>query len=180
MRNAITDLADYLDSEQVTQFIEDLDLAVDAQLLLIVRLVRILSLDLQQVAEDILIDERLSYASYLILFSALYGEHYAAQGGFKPSELSELHGTTRPTASALIGQLEDEGLLERQQDQADRRQFIIKLTPAGQALALEYSDKHFRAMETWFSEFERDEIEILHQLLHKLQLNINKADETPS
>ena len=172
MSNAIADLADYLDSEQVAHFIEDLDLAVDAQILLVVRLIQILSRELQQVADDILTDERSSYASYRLLLSILYGEQYAPQGGLRPSDLSELHGTTRPTTSALVAQLEDEGLIERQQDQADRRQFIIKLTPAGQALALEYSKLHFCAMATWFSGFDKEEIETLHQLLYKLQLNI--------
>ena len=130
MSDVIADLADYLESEQVAQFIENLDLTADVQILLLVRLMRILVRDLQQVAEDILTDERLSYASYRLLLSALYGEQCASQGGFKPSDLSELQGTTRPTTSAHVGRLEDEGLIERQQDQADRRQFIIKLTPA--------------------------------------------------
>jgi DNA-binding MarR family transcriptional regulator len=172
MSNAIADLADYLESEQLAQFIEDLDLAVDVQILLVVRLMPILARDLQRAAEDILTDERLSYASYRLLLSAHYGEQYAPQGGYKPSELSDLHGTTRPTTSVLVAQLEDAGLIERQQDPTDRRQIIVKLTPAGQALALEYSRMHVRAMEDWFSRFDKEEIETLHLLLQKLKLNI--------
>ena len=40
----------------------------------------------------------------------------------------------RPTATRVIARLEESGLVDRTQDPADRRSFVVALTPAGREL----------------------------------------------
>lgn len=50
-----------------------------------------------------------------------------------PSELAEKAGVSRATMTGLIDGLQREGLIERLEDDEDRRKYTIKLTAAGQA-----------------------------------------------
>lgn len=57
----------------------------------------------------------------------------ACEGPARVSDLAALMGVKNPAASMLIQQLESEGLLARQHDEADNRVVIVSLTPAGEA-----------------------------------------------
>jgi DNA-binding MarR family transcriptional regulator len=92
-----------------------------------------------------------------------------------PSEISERQGTSRNTVSALIRNLEDEGLVERDLDKEDRRKFNIRLTEAGRALVSEHASKHMRIIAGCFSTLNGDEQEALSQILNKLGENIHAA-----
>src|SRR5258707_1355673 len=54
-------------------------------------------------------------------------------GPLSPSELAELERIKRPTATRIIGHLEDAGLVERVRDPEDGRGSILSATPAGRA-----------------------------------------------
>jgi len=49
-----------------------------------------------------------------------------------PSDLADKAGVTKATMTGFIDGLEREGLVSRLMDTADRRKFLISLTPAGQ------------------------------------------------
>jgi DNA-binding MarR family transcriptional regulator len=51
-------------------------------------------------------------------------------GPLSPSELAELERIKRPTATRIIGHLEDAGLVERVRDPEDGRGSILSATPA--------------------------------------------------
>ena len=55
-------------------------------------------------------------------------------GPITPSELAVRERIQRPTATRVIARLEETGLVDRTQDPADRRSFVVALTPAGRAL----------------------------------------------
>jgi DNA-binding MarR family transcriptional regulator len=55
-------------------------------------------------------------------------------GPLTPSELAGRERIQRPTATRLIARLEETGLVDRTQDPADRRSFVVALTPAGREL----------------------------------------------
>ena len=57
-----------------------------------------------------------------------------ATGRSRPSELAARERIQRPTATRVIARLEETGLVDRTQDPADRRSFVVALTPAGRAL----------------------------------------------
>ncbi|WP_317620628.1 MarR family winged helix-turn-helix transcriptional regulator [Actinoplanes sp. KI2] len=59
-----------------------------------------------------------------------------AAGPLTAGEIAEAHGIDRPYATAIIDQLETDGLAERTTDPADRRRKLIALTPKGHAAAV--------------------------------------------
>ena len=58
----------------------------------------------------------------------------AREGPLTPSELAEREGVQRPTATALIGRLEQEKLISRTRDPLDGRSCRVRLTTEGRAL----------------------------------------------
>src|SRR4051795_5079746 len=69
-------------------------------------------------------------------------------GGLKMNELSRLLMVTGGNVTAIVDQLEKEGLVERLDEPADRRAFRIRLTRAGQRTFGEMA----RAHEQWVVE----------------------------
>ena len=55
-------------------------------------------------------------------------------GPMTPSELAARERIQRPSATRLVAHLEAEGLIERVVDPADRRSYLISITPDGTAL----------------------------------------------
>ena len=89
--------------------------------------------------------------------------------GLKMSELSRLLMVTGGNVTAIVDQLEKEGLVERLEEPADRRAFCIRLTRAGEKSFAEMA----RAHEAWVVELlagmsRRDQDELL-KLLAKLK-----------
>jgi len=62
--------------------------------------------------------------------------------GVKMNELSRLLMVTGGNVTAIVDQLEDEGLVERVDQPADRRAFFIKLTRAGGRRFAEMAREH--------------------------------------
>src|SRR5215207_4291670 len=55
-------------------------------------------------------------------------------GPLTPSELARMERIQRPTATRIVGRLEDAGLVERVDDPADRRSFTVSATADGRGL----------------------------------------------
>src|SRR5437763_3241816 len=64
-------------------------------------------------------------------------------GPLSPSELAERERIKRPTATRIVGHLEDAGLLERVKDPADGRGSILSVTAEGRSVL-----KRLRARKT--------------------------------
>jgi len=90
-------------------------------------------------------------------------------GGLKMNELSRMLMVTGGNVTAIVDQLEREGLVERLDDAADRRAFRIRLTPLGRKTFAEMA----RAHEEWVVELlaglSRREHDELLKLLAKLK-----------
>ena len=90
-------------------------------------------------------------------------------GGLKMNALSRLLMVTGGNVTAIVDQLEKEGLVERLDEPDDRRAFRIRLTRAGQRAFAEMA----RAHEGWIAELlgglTRKEHEDLLKLLAKLK-----------
>lgn len=54
-------------------------------------------------------------------------------GPLTPSELATREGIQRPSATRVVGRLEEEGLIVREQDPADRRSSRVRVTETGTA-----------------------------------------------
>ena len=91
------------------------------------------------------------------------------RGGLKMNELSRLLMVTGGNVTAIVDQLEKEGLVERLDEPDDRRAWLIRLTAAGQKSFAEMA----RAHEQWIVELlgglSRREQEELLKLLAKVK-----------
>jgi DNA-binding MarR family transcriptional regulator len=58
-------------------------------------------------------------------------------GPLTPSELAGLERVARPTVTRVLIRLEQSGLISRTPDPADRRSWLVAITPAGAALLAE-------------------------------------------
>lgn len=138
---------------------------------------RMVSHTLYQIGERSVTDAGLSFAQYRILLSLLFADYCGENDGLNPSEISERQGTSRNTISALIRNLEEEGLVERQLDQNDRRKFNIRLTLAGRALAETHASQHLQTIGDCFEALSADEQETLSHLLNKVAQRANRLCE---
>lgn len=139
--------------------------------------IRVIAHILYQIGELSLSNSGLSYAKYRLLMGLFFHEKFEGQGEMNPSEISDHQGTSRNTISALIRDLEEDGLLERSLDRQDRRRFNIRLTEEGRRLVHEHVRNHFRTVAACFDVLERDEQETLSRLLAKLSSSVFQAHE---
>ena len=68
--------------------------------------------------------------------------HSGAKQKMTAGELSSRLGMTTSRVAAVLGSLEKKGLLERENDEVDRRRVLVSLTQAGDALC-EKRRQHF-------------------------------------
>src|SRR5213080_2977551 len=92
-------------------------------------------------------------------------------GGLKMNELSRLLMVTGGNVTAIVDQLEKEGLVERLDEPADRRAFRIRLTRAGERTFAEMARAHEQWVVELFSGLTRKEHDALLELLAKLKIS---------
>ncbi len=84
-------------------------------------------------------------------------------GALTPSELAEVERVQPPTMTKLVARLEERGLVRRTPHPSDRRQVILSVTDAGQAILAQVE----RARDEWLSrrlaELSAEEREILRR-----------------
>ena len=89
--------------------------------------------------------------------------------GLKMNALSRLMMVTGGNITAIVDQLEKEGLVERLDDADDRRAFRIRLTRAGERMFAEMAREHEEWVVELFAGLTRKEHEALLGLLAKLK-----------
>jgi len=121
-----------------------------------------------QLSETTLQSAGLSYAEFRVLMVLMFCEWSGECDGLNPSALSAHQGRSRNTISALIRNLENEGLVERHLEEDDRRRFRIHLTDAGRAKVRQHSAQISRLIDQLFGSLSPDEFETLSSLLRTL------------
>ena len=89
--------------------------------------------------------------------------------GLKMNELSRMLMVTGGNVTAIVDQLEHEGLVERLDDASDRRAFLIRLTRAGERSFAEMARAHEEWVVELLSGLSRREHDDLLKLLAKLK-----------
>ena len=92
--------------------------------------------------------------------------------GLKMNELSRLLMVTGGNVTAIVDQLEKEGLVERLDEPADRRAFRIRLTRAGDKTFAEWARAHEQWVVEMLSGLSRREHEELLKLLAKAKQSL--------
>jgi len=146
--------------------IKEINPEIDVNAIQLMEQLVMVSRALYQIGEQSLDASGLSFAKFRVLMALLHSEELEeGRGGLNPSEISLRHGVTRNTVSALLRNLEEEGLITRALDAQDRRKFNIQLTPAGRAIVQEHARQHFSLIANCFTALNAGEQESLGALL---------------
>lgn len=157
-------------------FFQEMAPEVNARALHLMDEMRLVSHALYQIGELSVAATGLSYAKMRLLMGLHFAEEIEGRSdGLNPSEISDRQGTSRNTISALVGDLEDEGLIERSLDPEDRRRFNIRLTEAGRNLVHAHVSSHLRTVHGCFAALDPEEQESLIALLSKLGEAVNET-----
>jgi DNA-binding MarR family transcriptional regulator len=149
-------------------FLRELTPEIDAQSMRLMEQMRLVAHSLAQIGETSVNEAGLSYAKYRLLMGLLFSEEAEGRPELNPSEISERQGTSRNTISALIRDLEEEGLIARTLDPDDRRRFNICLTENGRSLVRDHASRHLHMISQCFSSLTAQEERQLGELLAKI------------
>ena len=130
--------------------------------------------------EKSLADAGISSAQYRILMQLFFNEEMRGNNELNPSEISERQGVSRNTISSLLSHLEEDGLVDRCLDTADRRRFKISLTAAGRHVVSLHARAHFETISQCFDGLNASERETLLQILSQVRSRISSAGQTAS
>jgi len=97
--------------------------------------------------------------------------------GLKMNELSRLLMVTGGNVTAIVDQLEKEGLAERLDEPADRRAFRIRLTRTGEKTFAEMAREHEAWVVDLFSGVSRKDQDELLKLLAKVKSHAGEVVE---
>jgi DNA-binding MarR family transcriptional regulator len=134
----------------------------DARSTLIERLERAVELAAQEMRRDFLVMVR-PYNLTLTQVSVLL----VLRERGEPTRISELGDATLTPASSMthaIDRLVQDGLIERHEDEHDRRASLVTLTAAGQKIVDEIDGSHRQYFKTRCETLEESELELLVKL----------------
>jgi DNA-binding MarR family transcriptional regulator len=94
--------------------------------------------------------------------------------GLRMNELSSRMMVTCANITGITNQLEQEGLVLRNVAKADRRSFIVKLTPRGKRTFSRMAKSHEDWIQRIFSELSQEELRHLYNLLAMVKLSALK------
>jgi MarR family transcriptional repressor of emrRAB len=115
---------------------------------------------------------RLSAARMRLLIRLIVAAQIGPHEGLSPSDLSDFLGVSRNTISALLSGLEEQGLIERRLHPTDRRQFLIRISPAGQDLVRQRAPQFAALVGSLFDVLSPEEQQTLLALLTRLSENL--------
>ncbi len=90
-----------------------------------------------------------------------------------PSDLADKAGVTKATMTGFIDGLEREGLVLRLMDTADRRKFLIRLTPAGQQKLDEVLPDYHRKVRDLMTILSLDQRDAMLDSVKRLAANLD-------
>lgn len=121
---------------------------------------------------------RESFGSTLPRFDLL-SQLYRSPGGLTMGEISARLMVTNGNVTGLIGRLVDEGLVDRLQDEDDRRIQWVRLTPKGNKVFSSMAPANQSWVTEAMAELSEGELRQLQSLLGKLKASVAKVPKRP-
>lgn len=122
-------------------------------------------------------EDALSHARMRLLAHLVMGKLPGDDAGLRPSELSRFLGISRNTVSTLLNGLETQGLIERHLHPDDRRQWLVRVTPEGEALIRARAPELATFISGLFEVLTAEEQRSLMALLDKLHAGLAQRAE---
>jgi MarR family transcriptional regulator, organic hydroperoxide resistance regulator len=101
----------------------------------------------------------------------------AARKELTVSQLAKLLGVGNPTASILVQQLVEGGLVTRTEHTTDRRHTIIRLSPKGEEIGAGRRKQREKQWQRWLSQLSDDELSALARGLSAIVQVVKKELE---
>ena len=101
----------------------------------------------------------------------------AARKELTVSQLAKLLGVGNPTASILVQQLVERGLVTRMEHPTDRRNTILSLSPKGAEIGAGRREAREKQWQRWLSNLNNDELSALARGLSALTNVVKKETE---
>lgn len=125
-------------------------------------LIRASSRVMKDLESHVLAESGMSFAAFRVMFSLRAVERAAA------NELARLAGVSTASMSSLLSTLTKNGLIERSEDQDDRRRTIVTLSSAGNELLERLFRVNHSRERAWASTFSPEEAAVFNMLLRRL------------
>ncbi len=92
-------------------------------------------------------------------------------------ELAQKTGLAKNTLTAMLGRMEQNGLIGREASSLDKRQSLICLTPKARALEKRYHQVSRQMDDLFFRNFKTEEIKELEQYLDRIVSNLEQTEQ---
>lgn len=93
-------------------------------------------------------------------------------------ELSRKTGLAKNTLTAMLGRMEDAGLIERRAARSDKRQSLIVLTKKARNLQGKYDEVSQKMNEIFYKDFTQKEVEKIDGFLDRILLNLEQSERS--
>lgn len=94
-------------------------------------------------------------------------------------ELSQKTGLAKNTLTAMLGRMEEQGLIERKTAESDKRQSLIVLTGKARDLQGKYDEVSKKMNEIFYKDFTEKEVEKIDGFLDRILLNLEQSERSP-
>lgn len=104
------------------------------------------------------------------------------EGPIRPGDLALREGVTPSTMTRIVALLESNRFLARENDPADRRAYLVRITEAGEAFLTRLADVRSRALQAEFDQLsptDRAAIEAALPVLETLATRLGRAGSPP-
>ncbi|OON79177.1 MarR family winged helix-turn-helix transcriptional regulator [Streptomyces tsukubensis] len=106
----------------------------------------------------------------------LLGRH----GEMRMSKLAELLAVDMSVTSRHVAHVADRGWIERLPDPADKRSRILRLTPDGEGMLTQLSERYMEALAHYLQDWSDDEVDHLNTLLERLRDSFGDCRPMPA
>ena len=94
-------------------------------------------------------------------------------------ELSQKTGLAKNTLTAMLGRMEEQGLIERKAAESDKRQSLIVLTGKARDLQGKYDEVSQKMNEIFYKDFTEKEVEKIDGFLDRILQNLEQSERSP-
>lgn len=94
-------------------------------------------------------------------------------------ELSQKTGLAKNTLTAMLGRMEEQGLIERKTAESDKRQSLIVLTGKARDLQGKYDEVSQKMNEIFYKDFTEKEVEKIDGFLDRILQNLEHSERSP-
>ena len=94
-------------------------------------------------------------------------------------ELSQKTALAKNTLTAMLGRMEEQGLIERKAAESDKRQSLIVLTGKARDLQGKYDEVSQKMNEIFYKDFTEKEVEKIDGFLDRILQNLEQSERSP-